>query len=1023
MGRALLHAFAAITVACWPGTVARLGEVSADEPMRFLSRKGDQIMDGDRPFRFVSWNVPNLLVIEDAYEFTRPNPWRWPDEFELEDALESIRQMGGQVARSYVISVARQGSDMGDCVHVRRPGEFNEEGFRALDKLLEIAHRKGVRLILPLVDQHKWWGGIGEYAAFRGKPADAFWSDRQIIEDFKATIRFVLERRNTYTGIAYRDEPAIFGWETGNELDSTPEWTREIAAYIKSLDSNHLVIDGRSLRGVPLTSLDDPNVDVVTTHHYPWGDDHDFTKPIRAAHALTKGKKPYFVGEFGFVETPHIAAAIQAVVDDGISGGLLWSLRMHRREGGFYWHMEVGTGRNIYKAFHWPGFESGNRYDERVVMSLVRQKAHEIRGLAPPPLAPPAAPKLLAIERVSAISWQGAAGALSYDLQRADDPAGEWQIVAARVSDADVQYRPLMNDATAVPGRSYYYRVIAHSEGGASPPSNVVGPVAVNCRTLVDECADLQSLHATAGSVTLATENARTVQEDCHRYALAPGAAITYRLNGPISNWRLYTFVRDEQASCKVAVSADGVEFREIEVARRAFPSGQTVYGYLTPVLWQGRAVDATARYLRVTLEPPAGSTGGPSTEPVPPIEIGRSEIEYDDVLGAAEPDAANRAAPERSSKPPAPASATVFVDGSPSQRATFAAIDKAAARGDRRLNVVPTILVDLTTDLKIKSFGRRIRGNRDFKPFDDAMRAEFQEQLRKVFARMVHHQMEIFILPHIDAGGEVATWRNWIDFDPLIEHEGYSYERLMIDSIIAALTESAKPETRVELALSGEMGTSLFRYPSAYRTITRRLRDHAELPQLKIGVSLNHSGIAGDGNPTGAADIELTDASRSELQRLIDECDFVGMSFYRPVSASPTVDDFVRGIDHFMGEFQKHGLNVSRTKPLHFSEVGIGGGHDDDNAVEEPALAVQSPWAGSGWPRANPWERPAMRELRRQYHRALLEFLAEQPAHWRVSAAFFWSTGSWDPQGMQEPAFADPEIIRAIEAHNRRIP
>ena len=38
---------------------------------------------------------------------------------------------------------------------------------------------------------------------------------------------------------------------------------------------------------------------------------------------------------------------------------------MHRREGGFYWHMEVGTGRNIYKAFHWPGFASGDRYDER----------------------------------------------------------------------------------------------------------------------------------------------------------------------------------------------------------------------------------------------------------------------------------------------------------------------------------------------------------------------------------------------------------------------------------------------------------------------------------------------------------------------------------------------------------------------------------------------------------------------------------------------------------------------------------
>jgi hypothetical protein len=224
---------------------------------------------------------------------------------------------------------------MGEYVHVRRPGEFNEQGFRALDKVIEVARRKGIRVIIPFVDQAKWWGGIGEYAA----------------EDFKTTIRYLLTRKNTFTGVEYRDEPAIFGWETGNEIDATPTWTREIAAYIKQLDRNHLVVDGKSLRGVPTESLDDPNVDVITTHHYPWGDDHDYVKP----HALVKGKKAYFVGEFGFVEIPHIARAIQAVIDDGIPGALLWSLRMHRREGGFYWHMEVGTGRNIYKAFHWPG--------------------------------------------------------------------------------------------------------------------------------------------------------------------------------------------------------------------------------------------------------------------------------------------------------------------------------------------------------------------------------------------------------------------------------------------------------------------------------------------------------------------------------------------------------------------------------------------------------------------------------------------------------------------------------------------
>jgi hypothetical protein len=40
-------------------------------------------------------------------------------------------------------------------------------------------------------------GGIVEYAGFRGKPADAFWTDPQVIADFKQTIAYVLNRKNT----------------------------------------------------------------------------------------------------------------------------------------------------------------------------------------------------------------------------------------------------------------------------------------------------------------------------------------------------------------------------------------------------------------------------------------------------------------------------------------------------------------------------------------------------------------------------------------------------------------------------------------------------------------------------------------------------------------------------------------------------------------------------------------------------------------------------------------------------------
>src|SRR5262245_9360776 len=145
-------------------------------------------------------------------------------------------------------------------------------------------------------------------------------------------------------------------------------------------------------------------------------------------------------------------------------------------------------------------------------------------------------------------------------------------------------------------------------------------------------------------------------------------------------------------------------------------------------------------------------------------------------------------------------------------------------------------------------------------------------------------------------------------------------------------------------------------------------------------------------------------------------------MSFYRPVRANPTIADFVRGIDHYMGEFAQFGLTVPSTKPMQFSEVGIGGGHVTNKMKGEPAKAAAAPWEGSGNPRENPWRDPAMQSLRRQFHRELLKFLESQPARWEVNAAFFWSMGSWDPIAAQNSEWADPEIKAAVERHNRAV-
>ena len=78
---------------------------AADE---FVIRQGDQLTLSGRPFRFLSWNIPNLHYIEDDMRFSHQMPFRWPDEFEIRDALESVRQMGGTVVRTYVLSVRKE---------------------------------------------------------------------------------------------------------------------------------------------------------------------------------------------------------------------------------------------------------------------------------------------------------------------------------------------------------------------------------------------------------------------------------------------------------------------------------------------------------------------------------------------------------------------------------------------------------------------------------------------------------------------------------------------------------------------------------------------------------------------------------------------------------------------------------------------------------------------------------------------------------------------------------------------------
>lgn len=98
----------------------------------FVHAEGDRLIDGNREYQFISFNIPNLHMIEDQMPFDEINAWRLPDSYELNDALESVAQMGGQVVRIYTITLKRPDDLPGTPKHVLSPASLMKRHLKAL---------------------------------------------------------------------------------------------------------------------------------------------------------------------------------------------------------------------------------------------------------------------------------------------------------------------------------------------------------------------------------------------------------------------------------------------------------------------------------------------------------------------------------------------------------------------------------------------------------------------------------------------------------------------------------------------------------------------------------------------------------------------------------------------------------------------------------------------------------------------------------------------------------------------------
>lgn len=579
--------------------------VNAQGFENFVTAKGNQLMDGDQPMRFFSWNIPNLNYVEDEMEFGRTNPYDLPTEFEMRDAFETVKRMGGTVIRIYTIPVRNTDFPADAVTFVEAPGEFNEEAFKVNDMMLALANEYEIRIIFSLLNNWPWMGGRPNYAAFRGKDKDEFWTDKQLIKDFKKTIDFTINRTNTITGVKYKDDKSILCWETGNELESPYSWTKEIAAYIKKLDKNHLfmdgffAIDGRTT--VMRESLADPNIDIVSSHHYE-PNPIKMMKHIDNNLRVVKGQKPYIIGEFGFASTKGMEAVMQKIMaNEDIIGGLTWSIRYHHRDGGFYHHSEP-LGNGIYKSFHYPGFHSGLVYDEKNFLDMYRRYAFEIRGLEAGVDEAPNAPRLLEITEPHDIRWQGSAGASGYHVQRSESAEGPWQVIGYNVSDAAVKTFANFHDESAQIGKAYYYRVTATNQGGESEPSNVVGPVVYDYQALVDNWVNYGRAFDSK-EVELVTGDDRSFKEISSRANGKKGSEMLYQVEGELAGFEVYAFEENPDAlSLKIEISGDGERWNEADTKAEVYASKEKNYAYQVPKLYVVSGAK-NIRYIRVSFQ------------------------------------------------------------------------------------------------------------------------------------------------------------------------------------------------------------------------------------------------------------------------------------------------------------------------------------------------------------------------------------------------------------------------------------
>lgn len=259
--------------------------------------RGTQFVRNGKPYLFAGtnlWYAPYL-----------GSPGAGGDRARLRRELDSLQAAG--VTNLRILAGSERGGMNGTLSpsFITGPDAYNDSLLLGLDMALAELAERGMTAVLFFTNYWEWSGGMLQYVtwadalpvfdpsvegwdAFMDRSA-SFYGNENANRMYRSYIRTIIARVNTVNGRRYAEDPSIMAWQLANEPrpgSTGPEgwrnaeryvrWIDETAAYIKSLDSLHLVSTGSE--GI-VGSLQDESlyvaahrsrhIDYLTLHLWP----------------------------------------------------------------------------------------------------------------------------------------------------------------------------------------------------------------------------------------------------------------------------------------------------------------------------------------------------------------------------------------------------------------------------------------------------------------------------------------------------------------------------------------------------------------------------------------------------------------------------------------------------------------------------------------------------------------------------------------------------------------------------------